>query len=95
MLHYEVEVTDDLDGLDAGGRGGLNRSQERVLVALTGSTSARPTTTAEVQDAVANDGKGYPLKTSTVRRLLNELTDRGLADGTDDGEGRAKRWWQR
>lgn len=93
-LHYEVEVTEEIDGLDASGRSGaLNRNQERVLSALAGSPQDAPTTASAVQETVANDGKGYPLKTVTVRKILNELADKGLADGMADGEGTTKRWW--
>jgi hypothetical protein len=92
-LHYEVEVTEELDGVDMrAASGGVPRNQQRVLSVLKGWDE--PTSTAEVQDAVANDGLGVPLKTSTIRRLLNELADKGLTDGSDDGEGTAKRWWK-
>jgi AAA domain len=93
-LHYVVEVTEKLDGLDDRRSGSeLTHNQERALAALRGATRDDAVSTAEVQDTVANDGKGYPLKTSTVRKLLNELTDKGIVDGADDGEGTAKRWW--
>jgi hypothetical protein len=92
-LHYEVEVTEELDGVNIGlGQGDLPRNQQRVIGVLGGWD--QPIGSAEVQDAVANDGLGVPLKTTTIRRLLNELADKGLVDGRDDGEGTAKRWWK-
>ena len=56
-------------------------------------TSDGPATSGEVQERVANDGLGPPLKTVTIRKLLNELAATGMVDGMDDGAGTDKRWW--
>lgn len=91
-LHYEVEVTEELSGIGQFGKG-PSKNQGRVLAVLDRSSQDQPVTTVEVQDAVANDDLGPPLRTVTIRKLLNELVDAGLVDGLDDGSGTAKRWW--
>ena len=95
-LHYVVEVTEEHDGLDdRSARGELTHNQERRLAAIRARTRETRSRRLRCKDTVASDGKGcYLLKTTTIRKILNELTDKGLADGVvDDGEGTSKRWW--
>jgi hypothetical protein len=92
-LHYEAEVITEAEG--TGYARELSDVKRRILAALEGTTDVAALETAGVQERVANDGKGYPLKTVTIRRHLNELIDQGLVDCADEQCGLAKRWWSK
>lgn len=89
-LEYEVEVTDE--GVDAG-PATINKTQRRVLAALSGSSSAAPLGVREIGDTIAADGQGLPLRARTIQKALAVLTDAGQVDGANDGTGTAGRWW--
>jgi AAA domain len=90
-LHYEVEVTDEFAGIDL--RTGRPPRQARVLVALTGSSEAKPMTVRQIGDVVAEDGKGKGLRRQTIQEGLRELVAEGLVNGFDDGPGTSGMWW--
>jgi len=80
-MHYEVEVTEE--GIEAIPRD-LSPSQDRVLAALKGGGAE---TVLSIGDALAQDGRGKPLRKRTIQAALKVLLERQLVDGsTEDGK---------
>lgn len=93
-MHYDVEVSDAELELPPGAAG-LTFTQQRVLDTLGTDPSTDAVTVRDIGDAVAHDGRGYPLQARTIQKALNALADKGLADG-ESGEKPtdAARWWR-
>jgi AAA domain len=83
-LDYHVEV--ELNPSDEAPAEGLSFVHRRVFDAIRsfGSVGA---TVRDIGDGLVADGRGKPLRRETTTRVLNELVEAGLIDGTDG------RWW--
>jgi hypothetical protein len=90
-LEYAAEVLadDDPTGADPGNpAAGLRPSCGWVLAALRAGGPMQ--TVKQLGDATA--AQGHALKQRTIQAALTELEAAGLAEGTDDPNGRARYW---
>ncbi|HEX9356189.1 MAG TPA: AAA family ATPase [Streptosporangiaceae bacterium] len=85
-LEYAAEVLADDDAGESGGE--LSASRRWVLAALEAGGPMQ--TTRQVGDRLAE--AGHPLKARTIQTALAELEEAGLAEGTDEPNGRARYW---
>jgi hypothetical protein len=92
-LHYEVEITDELDGIGLGRSKDRPVSQRRTLRALIGTSQEASRSVREIGDMLARDGLGPPLQARTIQKALASLLGEGLTDGENDGLGTSGRWW--
>lgn len=81
-LDYRVEV--ELNPSDEPPAEGLSFLHRRVLDAL-GLTG--PADLRRLGDVIAHDGKGHPLRWTTIRSALDELVEKDLVDGAESN------WW--
>jgi hypothetical protein len=87
-LSYAVEVLAD-DGLDLdSAAAGLSPSRQWVLAALQGGGAMQ--TVKQLGDRLAEAGRA--LKPRTIQTALGELEAAGLAQGSEEGNGRARYW---
>jgi Fe2+ or Zn2+ uptake regulation protein len=75
---------DDLDPAAAA----LSKSRQWVLTALRAGGDLQ--TVKELGDRLAQ--AGHPLKPRTIQTALGELEVAGLAQGSEEGNGRARYW---
>jgi AAA domain len=88
-LSYSVEVLAADDGQDLGpAAAGLSPSRQWVLAALQGGGAMQ--TVKQLGDRLAEAGR--PLKPRTIQTALGELEAAGLAQGSEEGNGRARYW---
>ncbi len=88
-LEYAAEVLpDDTPTSEPGGE--LSASRRWVLAALEAGGPMQ--TTRQLGDRLAE--AGHPLKARTIQTALAELEEAGLAQGTDEPNGRARSWSQ-
>ena len=85
-LEYAAEVLADDDAGESGGE--LSASRRWVLAALEAGGPMQ--TTRGLGDRLA--AAGHPLKARTIQTALAELEAAGLAEGTDEPNGRARYW---
>jgi hypothetical protein len=71
---------------------GLSFTARRVLGVL--EDESHPMSYGEIGDRLASDGKGLPLKRTTIQKALDELTEEGLADGERTRGGDPSRFWR-
>jgi hypothetical protein len=87
-LAYSVEILagddDDLDPAAAA----LSKSRQWVLTALRAGGDLQ--TVKQLGDRLAQ--AGHPLKLRTIQTALGELEVAGLAQGSEEGNGRARYW---
>jgi AAA domain len=88
-LSYSVEVlaADDDQDLDPAAAG-LSPSRQWVLTALRAGGDLQ--TVKQLGDRLAEAGR--PLKPRTIQTALGELQEAGLAQGSEEGNGRARYW---
>jgi hypothetical protein len=88
-LAYSVEVLadDDPEDLDPAAAA-LSKSRQWVLTALRAGGDMQ--TVKQLGDRLAQ--AGHPLKPRTIQTALGELEAGGLAQGTEEGNGRARYW---
>ena len=88
-LSYSVEVLagDDDQDLDPAAAG-LSPSRQWVLAALQAGGAMQ--TVKQLGDRLAENGR--PLKPRTIQTALGELEATGLAQGSEEGNGRARYW---
>jgi hypothetical protein len=89
LLSYTVEVlaADDDQDLDPAAAA-LSKSRQWVLTALRAGGDLQ--TVKQLGDRLAQ--AGHPLKPRTIQTALGELEAAGLAQGTAEGNGRARYW---
>jgi len=88
-LSYRVEVLAGDDGQDLDpAAAGLSPSRQWVLAALQAGGDMQ--TVKQLGDRLAENGR--PLKPRTIQTALGELEAAGLAQGTEEGNGRARYW---
>ena len=88
-LSYRVEVLAGDDGQDLDpAAAGLSPSRQWVLAALQAGGAMQ--TVKQLGDRLAEAGR--PLKPRTIQTALGELEQTGLAQGSDEGNGRARYW---
>jgi hypothetical protein len=92
-LHYDVEVTQEHEGIGYKPAKGEPPNKGRVRRALEGSTRLQPTTVRGVGDALAADKQGPPLTKVTIQKWLDELKGDGAANSEDGGGGTTAYWW--
>lgn len=73
---------------------GLNYTQRRILDVLSGADDGL--TYRQIGDELARDGKGKPLKRTTIQSGVTTLIKEGFADGvsTDGRGGEESRFWR-
>ncbi len=88
-LSYSVQVlaADDTQDLDPAAAG-LSPSRQWVLAALRAGGGFQ--TVKQLGDRLAEAGR--PLKPRTIQTALGELEAAGLAQGSEEGNGRARYW---
>ena len=88
-LSYSVEVlaADDDQDLDPAAAG-LSPSRQWVLAALQAGGAMQ--TVKQLGDRLAENGR--PLKPRTIQTALGDLEATGLAQGSEEGNGRARYW---
>jgi hypothetical protein len=88
-LSYSVEVLAGDDGQDLDpAAAGLSPSRQWVLAALQAGGDMQ--TVKQLGDRLAETGR--PLKPRTIQTALGELEATGLAQGSEEGNGRARYW---
>ena len=88
-LWYRVEVLADDDDQDLDpAAAALSKSRRWVLAALRGGGDLQ--TVKQLGDRLAEAGR--PLKPRTIQTALGELQEAGLAQGSEEGTGRARYW---
>jgi hypothetical protein len=88
-LSYSVEVLAGDDGQDLDpAAAGLSPSRQWVLAALQAGGDMQ--TVKQLGDRLAESGR--PLKPRTIQTALGELEATGLAQGSEEGNGRARYW---
>ncbi len=92
-LNYEIEVTEEMDGVGHATAQGMPQRKARPLRALRGSTFEKALTVNDIGDRIAKDGLGSPLKHDTISKGLRELRADGFATCTSDGDGSTGYWW--
>jgi AAA domain len=94
FLHYNVTVTYHPERSRS--VSDLSWTQRRVQAALQALGAVDPeqgVTYGDIGDLLAGDGKGKPLKRSTIQKALEELTALDLTDVIRPGSGLPTRWW--
>jgi hypothetical protein len=88
-LTYAVEIlaADDPEDLDPAAAA-LSKSRQWVLAALRAGGDMQ--TVKQLGDRLAQ--AGHPLKPRTIQTALGELEGVGLAQGSEEGNGRARYW---
>jgi len=84
-MTYETEITSEGESVVA-------TSETRVLAVLE-LAGVDGLTSREIQEAVAQDGRGLPLQKRTVNRALAALADDGQIGGEKGDHSRPGRWW--
>jgi AAA domain len=88
-LSYAVEVLADDDNEDLEpAAAALSKSRQWVLTALRAGGDLQ--TVKQLGDRLAQ--AGHPLKPRTIQTALGELEAAGLAQGSEEGNGRARYW---
>jgi hypothetical protein len=87
-LHYQVEVLPDQEQAGDPAATGLHESRQWILAALRAGGSMQ--TVKQLGDRLAE--QGHPLKKRTIQHALGELEAAGLAQGTQEGNGRPGYW---
>jgi hypothetical protein len=88
-LAYSVEVLADDDDQDLDpAAAALSKSRQWVLAALRAGGEMQ--TVKQLGNRLAQSG--HPLKPRTIQLALGELEAAGLAQGSEEGSGRARYW---